>query len=196
MPQKNILDFSGLNKLEPRKGRLLISEPFAEDDFFKRSVILLCEHNEEGSFGFILNNFIDANLEELVEDAEAYSGKISMGGPVQTDSLFYLHTLGEDVLENSSEIVEGLFIGGDFDKLKALISDGIANESNVRFFLGYSGWGEGQLEEEMKKKAWFVAKEEVSVIMQSQDDLWQETLKKMGGRFSMISNFPENPTLN
>jgi putative transcriptional regulator len=195
MSDKDLLDFSGLNKLEPKKGRLLISEPFIEDDYFKRSVILLCEHDEEGSFGFVLNNFLDQSLFELTKEGNSYTGKISIGGPVQTNNLFYIHTLGNKI-ENAREIVKGLFIGGDFDELKKLIESGDANESNVRFFLGYSGWSENQLNEEMKRKSWFVAKASFESIMHTADDLWQETLKKMGGKFSMISNFPENPALN
>ncbi|MFN3916676.1 MAG: YqgE/AlgH family protein [Flavobacteriales bacterium] len=195
MSNKDLLDFSGLNKLEPKKGRLLISEPFIDDDYFKRSVILLCEHDEEGSFGFVLNNFLDQNLFDLTKEGNHYTGKISLGGPVQTNNLFYIHTLGNKI-ENAREIVKGLFIGGDFDELKKLIENGDANESNIRFFLGYSGWSENQLNEEIKRKSWFVAKASFESIMHTADDLWQETLKKMGGKFSMISNFPENPALN
>lgn len=185
-----------INQLDPKKGRVLISEPFLEDEYFKRSVILLCEYNEEGAFGFILNNIMKIELQELLEDYDGTGFNMSLGGPVQTGNLYYIHTLGEH-LSGSVEILDGLFMGGDFDTLKVMLESGAATEKNVRFFLGYSGWSPGQLEEEMAQNAWIVSEINHQQAMNGQDkSLWKDILSQMGGKFNVISNFPENPELN
>ena len=102
------LDISKINKLSPKKGRVLISEPFMADERFKRSVIYICDHNEDGSFGFVMNNFLDISLSELVEDIVNEEFKVSFGGPVSPDNLFYLHTLREE-LEGPYEVIDGLY---------------------------------------------------------------------------------------
>lgn len=189
-------EFRNINKENPGKGKILISEPFLEDQYFKRSVILLCEMNEEGSFGFILNNQVNIELNELVEDLAITGFRVSLGGPVQTGNLYYLHTLG-DQLPGSIEIIDGLYMGGEFELLKTKLETSTINEDQIRFFLGYSGWSSGQLEGEMEEYSWIVSKANRKQIMDARDKtFWKETLKNMGGKFSIISNFPENPTLN
>ncbi len=191
-----MLDFRNLNKLEPKKGRILISEPFLEDQYFKRSVVLLCEHNEEGAFGFILNNMMKIELSELVEGLEIEGFSISLGGPVQTSNLYYIHTVG-DLLPGSVEVLPGLFMGGEFEALKEQVAMGKLTDEQIRFFLGYSGWSPNQLEEEMEEHAWFVSEVTCEQVMTgNQKTFWNEVLADMGGKFGMISNFPENPELN
>lgn len=191
-----MLDFSNLNKLDPKKGRILISEPFLEDQYFKRSVILLCEYNEEGAFGFILNNMMKIELSELVEGLEIEGFNISLGGPVQTSNLYFIHTLGE-MLPGSIEILPNLFMGGEFEVLKEKISSREITSDDIRFFLGYSGWSPNQLDDEMTESAWFVSEVNAKQVMTgNQKNFWNEVLAKMGGKFGMISNFPENPELN
>ena len=193
---EDIIDISNINKLEPEKGRVLISEPFMQDNYFKRSVVYLCEHNEDGSFGFVVNNLLTVTLSELVTDIESSDFPVSFGGPVNSNNLFYLHNLG-DKIANSHEVVPGLYTGGSFDDVKTLINTGIITSDQIRFFLGYSGWESGQLEEEMKSNSWIVGSTSIKNVLENKDkDLWKQILKNMGGKFKMISNFPEDPSLN
>lgn len=191
-----MLDFSKINKLSPKKGRILISEPFLNDEHFKRSIILLCECNQEGAFGFILNNLMKIELNELIEGIEVNGFNMSLGGPVQTSNLYYVHTLANE-LPGSTEIMPGLWVGGDFEVLKKRILLNQITDTQIRFFLGYSGWSPNQLEEEMNQGAWFVSELAAKEVMNAnKKKSWNEVLSKMGGKFGIISNFPENPELN
>ena len=190
------LDISKINKLSPEKGSVLISEPFMTDEHFKRSVVYLCDHNEDGSFGFVMNNFLDISLSELVEDIANEEFKVSFGGPVSPDNLFYVHTL-KDELNGSYEVIPGLYTGGKFEDLIPLINTGVITPNEIRFFLGYSGWEAGQLDTELSVSSWIVGKTTVGGVLNAHDkDLWKKLLDEMGGKFKMISNFPEDPSLN
>lgn len=189
--------FKHNDNLKPQKGCLLVSEPFMEDDYFKRSVILLCDYNNEGAFGFILNNYITIKLDELLEGKFDFETDVSLGGPVASNNLYFIHTLGPDVLPGSTILLEGLYIGGDFEILKELLILGQVSSNQIKFFLGYSGWSANQLDEEMGENAWIVAEANLDEIMSDTDkDLWKKTLDKKGGKFKVISNFPNDPTLN
>lgn len=191
-----MFNFRKINKLAPKKGRILISEPFLEDEYFKRAVILLCECNEEGAFGFILNNMIKIELSELVDGIEINGFNMSLGGPVQTSNLYYVHTIPEEI-PGSVEVLPGLFVGGDFEILKTRIALNEIDSEQIRFFLGYSGWSPNQLDQEMLDGSWFVSEVQAQQVMQGkQKQFWNESLVKMGGKFGLISNFPENPQLN
>lgn len=193
---KELFDIAKLNELTPAKGKFLISEPFMEDNFFKRSVVFLCEHNEDGSFGFVLNNILTVGIGELLDDLQGCIYEVGFGGPVNSTNLYYLHTAG-DKIDQSYEVMDGIFTGGDFEQIKTLISTGLLKEDEIRFFLGYSGWSAGQLEQEMKDDAWIVADFNSKEILKSVDkSLWKSLLDQMGGKFKMISNFPEDPSLN
>ncbi len=145
------MDFKPENIESPAKGKLLISDPFMADPYFNRLVILLCEHNQDGSFGFILNKYVDMDLADVMEDVPDISNRVSIGGPVENNQLYFLHTLGAH-LPGSTEIAKGLYVGGDFEILRSLLATRSINEDQVRFFVGYSGWGEGQLLEEMEEE--------------------------------------------
>ena len=191
-----MIDLTVHNKLEPKKGRLLITEPFEESEYFKRSVILLCEHNEDGSFGFVLNNYVDIQLSEF-EDMPDFDTRISMGGPVSTRNLYYIHTLGEK-LPNSIAVMDSIFAGGDFTLLKEMMRNGDINRNEVRFFLGYSGWIENQLNGELKHNAWLVSDiDDIDQIMDVDNEhLWNQLMEKQGGKYKAFAHFPENPELN
>ena len=150
-----MIDLHVYNKIDPKKGRLLITEPFEESSYFNRSVILLCEHNADGSFGFVLNNYTTIKLTDF-EGLPEFETKIGIGGPVNSKNLYYIHTFG-DKLKNSVQITKDLYAGGDFETLKYLISEGLIKENEIRFFLGYSGWVDKQLESELNQNAWLVA---------------------------------------
>lgn len=191
-----LLNFNKLNKINPAKGTVLISEPFLDDDYFKRSVILLCEHNEEGTFGFVLNNYIDIALTDLIEDLPAFDTRISIGGPVNSDNLFYLHTLGENI-PGSIEVFDGIYMGGSFEVLQVALESGTLQRDQVRFFVGYSGWSPGQLDDEISRNSWFVGKAKADDLMNPDiENLWQKVLQDMGSNFSLIAGYPEDPNMN
>lgn len=184
------------NILPPLKGRLLIASPFLEDPYFSRTLIILCDHNDEGSFGFVLNRYIELDLPDLLEHLPETVGRISLGGPVENNSLYYIHTLG-DAIPGSVSIGGNIWLGGDFE----IITEGIKNETidsrNVRFFVGYSGWSEAQLEDEIKERSWYVRElNDLPVMDTVRDDLWNEALKGMGKPFANLAHFPADPKLN
>jgi len=187
------LDFT---KFIPSQGKLLLSEPFSSDPNFKRTVVLLATHNEEGSIGFVLNRPMELHLEQLVEDFHGCKFPVWDGGPVQRDSLFYIHTLG-DAIPDSIPIVGDLFWSGNFETVKALIKGKKIAENEIRLFVGYSGWSAGQLQDEIKRNAWLVAPASIDIVMTNNwNKLWKDVLKGMGKEYGIIANFPENPLWN
>ncbi|MBK9334211.1 MAG: YqgE/AlgH family protein [Ignavibacteria bacterium] len=177
------------------KGRLLLSAPFL-NDIFKRSVILITENNKEGSVGFILNKETDFKLHEIIEDFPEFNSKVFIGGPVQQDSLNFIHRAG-DILNDSYEISDGIYWGGNIDHLKLLIESNALSSDDFRFFLGYSGWGSGQLENELSTKSWYLGNPDPDNIFNDESSsLWSKILRRMGNEYSVISTFPEDPSLN
>ena len=178
-----------------KKGQLLIAEPSIIGDLsFNRSVILLADHNEEGSVGFIINKPLKYTINDLVPDVEA-TFKIYNGGPVEQDNLYFIHNIPE-LITNSVEISSGIFWGGDFELTKKLINDGQIKKDNIRFFLGYTGWEAKQLEREMEANSWILAENmyQNKIIAKSTTDFWKEKILELGGDYIIWSNAPENPT--
>lgn len=180
-----------------KKGQLLVAEPSIIGDLsFNRSVILLAEHNEDGSVGFILNKPLKYTIRDLVPDIEA-SFKIYNGGPVEQDNLYFIHNVPE-LITDSIEISSGIFWGGDFELTKKLINEGKIKKDNIRFFLGYTGWETQQLENEMETNSWIIAENlyQNKIIGKSTTDFWKEKILELGGDYIIWSNAPENPLLN
>jgi putative transcriptional regulator len=191
------IDFFSIdNKQVARQGRVLISEPFLNDTYFKRSVVLLTEHSDEGSVGFVLNKPVDLSVTEVINDFPDIDTEVSIGGPVNTNTIHYIHTLG-DTIPNSVKVLDNLYWGGDFEVIKDMISAGLIKGSEIRFFLGYAGWSPKQLENELSENAWLISEMKPDHIMQGPgDDLWKEILEKSGDKYKTWVNFPENPSLN
>lgn len=188
--------FSIENKLFAKQGRILISEPFLNDTYFRRSVVLLTEHSEEGSVGFVLNKPVELTVSDVLKDFPEIDASVSIGGPVNTNTVHYIHTVG-DMVPNSVKVLKNLYWGGDFDAIKDLIIQGRIKKNNIRFFLGYAGWSPKQLDNELSENAWVVAELDPGTIMKSTNlSLWQETLNKLGEKYKTWVNFPENPGLN
>ncbi|MEM6522671.1 MAG: YqgE/AlgH family protein [Bacteroidota bacterium] len=188
--------FKFKNNIRPERGSLLISEPFLPDPNFERTVILLCEHNDDGSFGFVLNKLSSVTLKDLIEGVNSTKASVFIGGPVQQDTLHFIHRSSD--LEGGTEIVKGLYWGGDFEQLMSIIDTGKINESDFKFFVGYSGWSAGQLEEELAANSWIVTNPASPQLMfdEPEDKLWKIVLKRLGGRFDVYSNYPIDPRLN
>ena len=192
----SILDLDPENGHQPAPGRLLVSEPYLPDPYFRRTVVLLCEHNAEGSFGFVLNRFIDMAIGDLMDDMPPIKSRISIGGPVQSSNLYYLHTLGKHI-EGSVAVLDDVHMGGDFDQLRAVLTADPKLAKHVRFFVGYSGWSEGQLEKELGQRSWLVYPADKRRVMNtSLKDLWGDTLRGMGKAFAPLANFPDDPSQN
>lgn len=183
-------------KIKPDVGTLLLSEPFMQENRFKRSVILLTAHSKEGSVGYILNQKLDVKLGEVIPQCPDSELPLYLGGPVQRDNLFFVHSLGE-LIDDSIEIKKGIFWGGNFDTLVGLIQRNEIKPENIRLFIGYSGWSPGQLDHELKEKSWIISKAKKHFIFSKEENtLWKNVLKEMGGDYAQMANYPEDPSLN
>ncbi|OQX99302.1 MAG: hypothetical protein B6I20_10125 [Bacteroidetes bacterium 4572_117] len=176
-------------------GSLLISEPFSKDSYFKRSVVLLTLNNEEGAVGFILNKQVEIPLSDLFEEDFDFNGTVSIGGPVSIDRIDFLHTLG-NVIPDSKHVIDDIYWGGDFNTVLQLLRSQSINEKQIRFFIGYSGWSKGQLDKEIENDFWLVTKAEPSSIMTIDENYWKATLKRLGKKYEVWLNIPEDPVLN
>lgn len=181
----------------PEKGSLLVAEPSIIGDLsFNRSVILLADHNQLGSVGFILNKQLDYNLKDLIEGTESEL-PIYNGGPVEQDNLYFIHKSPE-LIPNSIEISNGIFWGGDFGTVLKLINTNKITCNDIKFFLGYSGWEENQLKSELDSHAWLVTKNtyQNELISKCSSEFWKEKMLELGDTYSIWSNAPENPNYN
>ena len=180
-----------------KKGHLLIAEPSIIGDLsFNRSVILLADHNTEGSVGFILNKPLKYTIKDLLPEIQS-NFKIYNGGPVEQDNLYFIHNV-PNLIPDSIEISDGIFWGGDFDLTKNLINTGILKKKNIRFFLGYTGWDSEQLENEMQSSSWILTNNVYAnkILGKASAHFWKEKIVELGGEYLIWSNAPENPILN
>lgn len=180
----------------PAPGTILISEPFMKDPNFIRTVVFLCEHNEEGSFGFVLNKTQDHELGDLIEGAEGIRFPVYEGGPVQKNTLHFLHQR-PDIITGGVEVINGIYWGGDFDIVLTLLHEKELGKNDIRFFLGYSGWSGGQLNGELDDKSWFIHNASRAIVFNmNTTQVWKEVLKDMGGEYRQMVNYPIDPQLN
>ena len=182
--------------LNVKKGRLLISEPSLNDPTFFKSVILITHHSREESIGLVLNQATKINLNEIFNDVPLSDFPLYIGGPVEKNAIQYIHTLGS-LIPNSKEIVKGIYWGGDFDKILELISKNKISKNQIRFFAGYSGWGEDQLNKEIRENGWIINEENLQLCMQySNKNLWSELIKTKNKKYAIWTNMPKDPSLN
>ena len=184
------------NNVLPSRGKILISEPFLRDVTFGRSVILLIDHTEEGSMGLVINKQLPLLLNDIIMEFK-YIDEIPLykGGPIATDTLFYLHTLAD--IPGAISNCKGLYLNGDFEEIKRYILQGNKISEHIRFFLGYSGWESEQLSNEIRENTWLVSEEKKSYLMKSDTkDMWRKALEKLGSKYETWSRFPQVPTLN
>jgi putative transcriptional regulator len=195
MSADNFLKNINFQQTEPDKGKLLISEPMLPDPNFFRSVILLTRHDEEGTVGFVLNRMSIVDLDNVLPDFSVKNIPIFIGGPVGTDQLFFIHTIGEE-LQGSQKVLDGLYFGGDLEQLEFLLKNELASPSQVRFFVGYSGWDANQLAREISESSWIVATTSPEQVMSDSDEYWKDVMIGLGKEFAFMANFPSNPGLN
>lgn len=192
----NNIFFNYNNNLKPSNGCLLVSEPHLPDTNFERTVILLCKHDEEGSFGFVLNRPSKVMIKDILKDADGIKVPVYIGGPVEQNTLHFIHK--DETLTDAEHVSDKLYWGGNFDLMLSWLKENIVDSNRIRFFLGYSGWGSGQLMEEIEENSWMVFNpDSLDFIFEtSPENMWKTVLKKMGGRFSMYAKYPEDPRLN
>ncbi|MFC2079842.1 YqgE/AlgH family protein [Bacteroidota bacterium] len=192
----NIDFFKISNDKVAEGGRVLISEPFLSDNYFRRSVVYLTEHSDTGSIGFVLNKALEMKISDVLDNFPSGDFSVSLGGPVNTNTIHYLHTMGDEIPE-SVHVKDGIFWGGDFEVMRDLVKSGIATKKTLRFFLGYSGWSEKQLDNEMGMNAWLVGEISPHLVMKGgSGDFWIDTLVSLDEKYKVWANFPEDPGLN
>ena len=195
MKSTDLLQFPK-QKLAMGPGKVLLAEPFLAEPYFKRSVVLVTEHNEDGSFGLIINKPIKMTFNQALPNAPEFDTTLSLGGPVSKETLHFLHRLG-DKIPGSKTVSKGLYWGGDFDQVMGMMMDGSLDAKDIRMFVGYAGWSAGQLDSELKLNSWIIEKANASMVFRKDaDELWSHILYKMGDPYRKMVNFPEDPNLN
>jgi putative transcriptional regulator len=182
--------------IDPGSGIMLISDPFLKDPNFMRTVVLLCEHNPDGSFGFVLNRPFKQRLDDFIPELEGFSIPVYYGGPVQPDSLHFIHSLPH-LIPEGQPVGDGIFWGGNFQQVIELIRQRDLDLDCIRFFLGYSGWSTGQLDDELNEKSWLTVEGKERLVFHSDPDkIWKEAVKELDEAFHEIINYPIDPQLN
>ncbi len=175
---------------------LLIADPFLKDKNFIRSVIYLCSHHAEGSLGFTLNKKTNLKLNQIIPGLDSCTVPVYAGGPVGLDTIHFLHQLPE-LIPDSQQVAANIYWGGDFETLKDLMRKDLINLKKIKFFIGYSGWSPGQLENEIEEKTWLSSGSNYSIIFNTPDDeIWKQSIKLLGPKFEPLINYPIDPQLN
>ena len=182
--------------MKPHKGKLLIAEPsILNDNSFNRAIVLLTEHSINNSVGFILNRQLQYTLNDLIPELNC-NFPIYQGGPVEQDNLYFVHRV-PDLIPDSIEVEKGIFWGGNFETLRNLLNDELISTTDIRFFLGYSGWSKDQLEDEMNQNSWFVTENNFDNIFSiDEESLWKNKLLEKGGNYKLWANAPSDFNLN
>jgi putative transcriptional regulator len=180
-----------------QKGTFLISTPDIEGGIFFRAVVLICEHNANGSFGLVINKSLDLELPEEIINIHNLANNhvgIRAGGPVQTNQMMLLHTSSQ-IINQTLQICDGVYLGGDLQFLQEAITDD--NGPEIHLCFGYAGWGAGQLEREFLDGSWFIFPASQNLIFHvAAEKLWQTLLRHMGGKYATMSMIPEDLSLN
>ncbi|MFN0057829.1 MAG: YqgE/AlgH family protein [Planctomycetota bacterium] len=194
-------------KHEVLPGTLLIAGPGLVDPNFRRAVVLVCEHSEEGSMGLVLNRPLNAPLAKVFPQlaklasadsaaAEETLGNLHCGGPVENGRLLVLST-GAQVGEDDRRVLEGIYLVADVGAVLSDLAAGIVVPSAYRFFLGYSGWGEGQLDQELAEESWITRVGQDKLIFATRPDaIWSEALRALGGVYRFYAEMPHDPSMN
>lgn len=181
---------------QAKPGMLLLANPFMGDGNFRRTVVLLVEHNESGSLGYVLNRPLELQLGHVLEAFGDSSWPLYQGGPVELDTLHLLHK-SELQLAAGKEVAPNVSWGGNLEQLAVLMGKDEISEQDVRLLIGYSGWGAGQLDDELKHHSWILCPAEAQHVFETPHKrLWEEVLRSRGGEFAVLANFPSDPKLN
>ena len=193
------LIFSDIPVSTPHSGSLLLSEPLLKDNYFSRSAILVMDEPVDGGhFGLILNKETEMTLHDLMPEWEAGTKvPVYCGGPVDLQRMFLLHTLGE-TLGSNYEILPGIYVGADLDKIIDYIEGGGEVDGHLRFFLGYCGWSPGQLAAEITGKSWAVNSlpQCDNLLKGTGVNFWTREVQDLGEDYRGWLMVPEDPSFN
>lgn len=186
-----------MNKLKIKKGTLLLAQPFMADPNFKRSVVLITDHHKtDGTVGYALDRLAGTRINDLINNFPDIDSPLFIGGPVGKDTLHYIHDVGH-ILDDSIKVVEGVYWGGDYEKLKFLIKNQLIKPHNIKFFIGYSGWTAGQLADEVEYGSWMLSDMDPNYAFDNNPkELWKKITRDKGGRYTVISELPNSNHLN
>lgn len=186
-----------MNKNKITNGDLVIADVNTMNNYsFNRSVILLTEHTPKKTLGFILNKSLNIKLKDIVPNTNS-KFKVYYGGPVEPENLYFIHNVPE-LINDSIEISNGIYWGGNFNNIVDLINEDKLKAVNIRFFLGYTGWEEDQLEYEIETNSWLI-KENIfknKLLKETPSKLWKELMMTFGDDQIIWCNAPEDPVLN
>lgn len=193
------MDFTSIYKKnierEIKPGVLLIAEPFLADPNFARTVVFICEHNDDGTVGFVLNNPTEYTIADLMPESDVQQLPVNIGGPVQENTLHMLHRIPGAL--GGREILDGIYWGGLYEALENNSTGDVYTESDVRLFVGYSGWSPGQLNDELKQGSWLIADGSLQLLFEtSPDEVWKAAIASLGSEFQHLLNMPRDPQLN
>jgi len=183
--------------MESFQGQLLIAAPSLRDSNFFKSVILLVQHNEQGSLGVILNQPIEMTIEEawpqISQSPCNVEGTLYQGGPCP-GPLMVLHT---DAPQSQMEVVNGVYFNTDKDTIEQLVQNATGP---LKFFVNYAGWSAGQLEDEIACGGWILTSASTSQIFSKSEDLWTDVLR-IASRRARLSGIdpkliPDDPSVN
>ena len=185
-------NFKSNNKVT--KGSLILSQPLMKDLNFERSIILICEHNSDGSFGYKLNDklspdSVTSDLNQIIKE------NLYIGGPVENSYLNFIHN--SDQIKDSVKITDNIYLGGDLDSVLEGVENNIS-DFKLKFFSGYSGWSPKQLDKEIEENSWIVINEYISnfIFDEIDEKFWTSFLSDKGGKHKIFSNYPKDPSLN
>ncbi len=179
-----------------QENSILIAEPFLKDKDFMRTVVYLCKHTKEGSVGFVLNRLHSKTLDQIIADFIGFPLQVYIGGPVEKDTIHFIHQY-PTLIPGSYQLDHNICWGGDFDILKELIKNKQIDCTKLKFFIGYSGWSAGQLEDEMNEKSWLISSANSKIVFDTNANMvWKESVKQLGEGYEQIIHYPIDPQLN
>lgn len=182
-------------KPKPRVGALLLSEPFNKEPNFKRAVVLISQHDQRGSIGFILNKPTPLFIHDVLEDFPEFNAPVHWGGSLRLDSVYYVHTLPE--LKGAQPIANGIYWGGDYEHLKLLVETKQIKPDQIKFLAGYNAWSPRKLAREIRNQNWWVTDADLkSTFLEPADHAWGNILQRNGHVYGIMNDFPEDPNFN
>jgi putative transcriptional regulator len=180
--------------MQSLRGRLLLASPALLDPNFRRAVVLIVEHDDDGAVGLVLNRPSETEVDEAVpalSDLVEPGSPVSVGGPVQPNAVCVLAEW-EDRDAAGSIVFEDIgLMPAESDPAQVATST-----RRARVFAGYAGWSAGQLEDELDEPSWIVARAQVEDVFDATADLWASVLRRKGGQFTLLATMPEDPSLN
>ena len=196
----NLFKIKSTSKI-PMAGGMLVAEPFMREGYFNHGVVSLIDYvPDEGATGVVMNNRTEYSLDELLDGVNSQNRiPVFCGGPLGQDRLYFIHTLGSDIIPQARRYAPGIYVGGDFDAIISYVNSGYPLEGAVRFFIGYSNWVEGQLERELRQESWVLATppaDPTDMLRSAGDSYWHRAVRSLGPAYRSWTLLPRNVSVN